>query len=118
MSRIHVMESSGLNNYRIVVHAPTPNGNNSAAVSWVTALANSGQGTQLPVGSGPGQISTSEANQVAAGQVIEASGSFTDDPAWNNAQRTAALVAEATKLVTEAQAELQKRLKFFGHEVA
>lgn len=99
MSRIHVLGTVGLNNYSIVVHAPTPGGNNSANVTWVTALANSGQQTQLPVGTGPGQISVAESNQVTAGTVIETGGVFTDDPSWTNPQRTAALNAYATQLV-------------------
>lgn len=115
MSRIHVMEAGGINTYRIVVHAPTPAGNNLAGVSWINAIANSGSGgTSMPVGNGPGQIANAEATDVANGSVIEASFQFTDDPNWTAAERNARLDAEATKLVAETQAELQKRLKYFG----
>lgn len=117
MSRIHVMDAVGPENYRIVVHAPTPGGNNAANVPWVTALASLGRVTQMEVGTDPGKISAAEANQIALGQVVEANGVFTDDPSWTNPQRVAALNAYATQLVSETQAELQRRLKFFGHEV-
>lgn len=115
MSRIHVLEESGVNTYRIVVHAPVPAGNNSAGVAWSTALSNSGiAGTQMTVGNGPGQISQAESNDVNGGTVIEATFSFTDDPNLSAAERNARLDFEATKLVAETQVELQRRLKYFG----
>jgi hypothetical protein len=117
--RIHVMEAVGLNTYRIVVHSPTPGGNNSAGIAWSTAIQNSGRNqTSMTVGNGAGQISSSESNQVASGSVVEAQFNFTDDPNWSTAERNAALNTQATQLVAELQAELSKALKFFGATVA
>lgn len=115
MARIHVLESGSLNEYTIVVHAPTPGGTNSAGVSWATAIANSGRNvSRMTVGNGAGQITNTEATNVGNGSVIEAVFQFTDDPAWDTATRNARLDAEATKLVAETQARYSQELKFFG----
>lgn len=115
MARIHVLEATGPHQYRVVVHDATPAGNNGAGVAWATALVNSGRAsTVMPEGSGPGQITTAERNQVLAGTVLEAVFDFGFDPALTPAQRNAALDAEATKLIAETQAELAAKLRFFG----
>lgn len=118
MARLHILQASGYNVYTVVVHAPTPAGNNLAGVSWATALQNSGlAGTQLTIGNGPGQISQSEANQIASGTIIEAAFQWGDDPGWTNQQRLDDLNVRATQAVNEVIAEFRQRLKFFGHTV-
>lgn len=119
MSRLHVMQANGVNQYDVVVHSPTPAGNNPAGVSWATVLVNSGEITSsLPTGSGGGRISVAEANQIAAGAVFETRFSWTDNPAWTNQERLADLNTRAAQAVAEAVAEFQKTMKFFGYEVA
>ena len=118
MARLHILESGGMNIYTVIVHAPTPNGNNSAGVSWATAIQNSGSNiTQMTVGNGPGQITNSEANQVTAGTVIEAPFQWGDDPNWTNQERQNDLAIRATQAVNAVTAELQTRLKYYGHTV-
>lgn len=119
MARLHILTGSYDGIYDVVVHSVVPAGNNSAGVSWQTALSNSGLNTsRMPTGNGPGQISSSEANQVAAGSVLETSFIWQDSPFWDDAQRTADLATRATQAVTEAQDVFQHRLKLFGRTVA
>lgn len=116
MSRLHVLDGTGTpNTFRIVLHEATPGGNNSAGITWVLALVNSGRAhTVMTEGAGAGQITTAEKAAVEAGTTLEATFTFTVDPAWNATTRNAALDAEATKLLAETQAKLAAELKWFG----
>lgn len=115
MAKIHVLELSGNNVYTVVVHATTPAGNNGAGTAWSVAVANSGRNTTImAVGNGAGQITQAEANQIAAGTIIEGVMQWGDDPAWTNAQRIADLDLQANQLVTELLARYQEELKYFG----
>lgn len=120
MSRMHILSSAGLNLYNVVVHAPVPAGNNTAGVSWKTAIANSGiqPASVLPTGNGPGQITTAEANQVTGGDLIEAPFQWGDDPAWDNPTRIADLNTRAGQAVAEVTARFRDQLKYFGYTVA
>ena len=115
MAKIHVLSGAGPNVYTVVVHAPTPAGNNLAGISWATAIQNSGRAiSQLAVGTGAGQITQAELNQVTAGTVIEAALQWGDNPAWTNVERQADLDLRATQLVGEVLARYQQDLKYFG----
>lgn len=116
MSRLHVLSGDPTSGaYTIVVHDATPAGNNSAGFSWSSVIVASGLATTIMAeGTGPGQISTAERASVLAGTTLEGVFSFTDNPAWNNAQRNAALDAMATQVIAELQARLGARLKFWG----
>lgn len=117
--RMHILQQGANNVYEVVVHAPTPGGNNSAGVAWTVALANSGLNiTVLPVGNGPGQISSAESNQVANGTLIEARFQWQDNPAWTNQERLADLDIRAAQAVAEVLTNYGQRLKYFGLTVA
>ena len=119
MARLHILEQTSPNLYNVIVHAPPPAGNNSAGVAWTTALVNSGLAvTSMPVGPGPGQITTAEADQVTSGELIEARFSWQDDPAWTNQQRLDDLNLRAAQAVSEIGAQYSARLKQFGRTVA
>lgn len=119
MSRLHIMTGNGLNTFTVVCHSPTPAGNNSAGVTWVTALANGLKPvTRMTIGAGSGQIASAEATDVAAGNVIETSFEFNDDPNWSAPTRTTQLNLIATDAVTRSQNELGAKLKWFGAVVA
>lgn len=119
MSRLHIMTGNGGNTFNVVCHSTTPAGNNSAGVPWITALKNAlNPVTKMPIGVGPGQITSAEATDVAAGNVIEASFQFDDDPNWSAGTRTAQLNLIASDAVTRTQNELAARLKWFGATVA
>jgi len=119
MSRLHILTGGGNNTYNVVVHSPTPAGNNSAGVPWSDALKNSGgAATNMPFGNGPGQITNTEANNVTSGTVFETGFLWQDNPAWTNQERQNDLTIRAAQAVQAAQDDFQTRLKFFGREVA
>jgi hypothetical protein len=114
--RIHILRTAGAPDlFEAVVHAPVPVGNNAAGFSWADCIKNSGMNTSiLTVGTGAGQISNAENNQIANGTVIEASFYWYVDPAANAAQQEASLEFEATRSVNTLVARLQEQLRFFG----
>lgn len=115
MAKIHVLQGAGINTFTVVVHATTPNGNNSAGVAWSDAVKNSGRATSiLTVGTGAGQILQNEMNSITNGAIIEGSFQWGDDPSWTNAQRTADLDLRAQQLVDELLARYGQELKYFG----
>jgi len=115
MARLHVLDRTRPETYRIVVHEVTPAGNNSAGVTWVSAIVASGRNQSiLTVGNGPGQIGQNEMNSILAGTVIEASFEFQDDPAWSPAERTAALDQVAGQTIAEMLAQYSADLKWYG----
>lgn len=119
MSRIHVLTAGSPDNYQVIVHAPTPGGNNSASVLWSDALKNAGLAvTTMEIGTGPGQITSSEATLVSCGAVIETTFPFQDNPTWLSSERTAALNAVADTAVAETLSKYGSRLKYFGATVA
>jgi len=115
MSKLHVLRGTQSLDYTIVVHGPTPAGNNSAGVAWSACLVAAGLAqTQMTIGSGPGQISQAEADGIAAGTTMEAVFSFTDEPALTTPQRNALLDAQATQLLQGLQDRYALELKWFG----
>lgn len=116
MSKLHVLEASGVPNmYRVILHEATPVGNNSAGVSWASALVGSGAAkTRMIEGSGPGQITTAEKAAVEAGTTVEGEFYFQDNPGDNAATRNAALDTHATRYLAILQAEIAIKLKWFG----
>ena len=119
MARLHIREQTGPNLYSVIVHSPTPAGNNAAGNSWSSCiLAASAPVTQMTIGNGVGQITNGEANAVAAGTVMETAFQWGDDPSWTNQQRLDDLNLRATQAVDEAVSLMQARLKQFGRSVA
>lgn len=113
--RIHVLDGDENGIFRVIVHAPVPAGNNSAGVSWADAIKNSGRAvTALTVGNGAGQITSTEANQIAAGTLVEATASVAIYPGMTPQEIADRLNFEATQAVALLQASLSKQLKYFG----
>ena len=119
MSDMHILAGDGGRKWTVVAHISVPDANNSALVNWRTALVASGLGgiTQLPDGDGTGgTISAAEKAQIEAGEVVETTYSFpiegngTDNAVIRDALRTA-YTATKDRFV----AELQAKLKYFGH---
>lgn len=102
----------------IIFHFPVPDTNNSVGTNHRTALVNSGLGgsTQMTEGSGPGQIATAEKTQIEAGEVFEQRITFSaegDGKTLEDVNRM--LQRKYTREKTLKLAELQARLKYFGH---
>jgi len=116
--KIHVMTAVGPNQYRVIVHVPTPAGNNSAGFAYSACAVASGMNvTELGDGGvspGLGQTTTTERNAIIAGTVLEGSLLFTDDPADSNAQRSAKLDQQAAQLGAGIVEDFQRRFKWFG----
>jgi len=115
MARIHILEGSGQNVYTVVVHGAVPAGNNVAGFPWSDCINNSGHNTtSMTVGTGPGQITNAEQNQIAAGTLVEGVAQWQNDPAWTQAERAANLDLMATRLIADLLADLQTRLRVWG----
>lgn len=115
MSNIHVLAGNGSNLYTAVIHIPTPVGNNSAGVSWATALVNSGMAkTVMTVGTGPGQILAAEKAQIDAGTVIETVTQWQDDKTFTTQQRLDDFTLRTSQASTERLNRLAAQLAYFG----
>ncbi len=114
MSKIHVLAADNNGNYNIVLHVAVPVGNNSVGVSWQTAGLNSGLTghTVMTVGTGAGQISSSENTSVLSGSVVEIVANI---PAESGGATVASLNLIADIIITQVLANLAKQLKYFGY---
>lgn len=116
MAKIHVLRGSSAGDaYTVVVHIATPVGNNSAGVPWIDAIKNTGKNVSvMTVGTGAGQITQAELDQIIAGTLIEGTFRWGDNQTFTNPQRLSNLDANATRLTNELLAALSNELKFFG----
>lgn len=114
MSDMHVMSGTADGSWVVVMHFLVPNINNSVTVNYRTAVVNSGLGgtTILTEGVGPGQITTAEKAQVDSGELYEHSTVFRAE-STTNLQNAIRLFYTAEK--TSVLAELQRKLRYFGH---
>lgn len=120
---IHVSVGNLNGDYDVVMHFPTPVGDNPAGIPWATAIVNSqlaqksnGRFSVLAQGNGQnGTISAAEEAELAAGAKFEVVESFRPDsgPANPQQQLQALLAFYAERLATRT-AQLQVRLKYFG----
>lgn len=106
------------NSFRVVFHITIPSATNRANINYRTALVSSGLGgmTVLPDGDGTGgTISAAEKASIQAGSLYE----WVEDFATNPGETAAALQTRAdarwTALTTQLQADLAKRLTYFGY---
>lgn len=127
MSRVHVLDNSGGNNFNAVTHVAVPTGNNSVGVPWKTCwLASLGAvppssmllTTTLQGGNAtndPGKITSGEADSIRAGDLMEFQFQFTDEPQSTQAARDANIDAVALSVVTNRLNEFKDRFKFYGY---
>ena len=118
MADIHVLTGNGKGRWSVVFHFPVPDIVNAAAVNYRAALANSGLGgtTAMPEGTGPGQISAAEKALVESGAVYEQGHVFLVES--NGAAPAAIRIAlrqTYAREQTECLADLQHKLRYFGH---
>ncbi len=123
MADMHVTSQQGHNRWQVIMHFAVPDAVNAVGVNYRTALANSGkqsEGSRLPAGDGlNGTISTAEAAQIAAGEVVEHRSSINVDGNGDTMPSRVALLqgfyaTEKTRVLDG----LQEQLKFFGHNQA
>ena len=117
MADIHVMAGDG-ERWSVIMHFTVPDTDNVAGVNYRTALVNSGLGgsTAMVEGDGPGQIATTEKEQIQTGVLCEHSFGF-----WVEGNGADAAVIRALLRKSYARekalkiASLQSQLKYFGH---
>jgi hypothetical protein len=113
--KLHVLTGDLANTYRIVVHQATPATSNVPGFTLTELLVATGRNTSvLTVGTGPGQTTQLEMDGILAGTIMEGVFAFTDIPGMTNAQRNAALDAEATQTISTMIARLNSELKYYG----
>jgi hypothetical protein len=120
MSKVHILERNGSgNDFSAVAHFAVPAGSNQAGVPWKTAYLASYNDTipvsRLIVGSGPGKITSGEANQITNGDLIEIPFTFSDD---GSADKAALATTYADRAIDEFKADFALRFKFYGQTFA
>lgn len=122
MADMHIIAGGGGGFWKVAMHFPIPDVVNNVGVNYRTALVNSGLASVSVLDSGAGTegtISAAEEAQLAAGEVFEhIEDMFLDGPGMTDAIRVALLKTEYAKKDSEVLAELQQKLKFFGHNQA
>lgn len=117
MSSIHVLTGSG-GFFQVVVHSPTPAGDNAVGVSYETALKNSGNNvTVMPIGSGPGEITPAEATLVSCGAIIETRATWQVNPVWSPIEQQENLANFEKLTADDAAASCVANFKFFGWNI-
>jgi len=116
MATTHVLQRFTPERIVLILHTATPAGNNSAGLTWKTVLLAAGAAgtTSLTVGTGPGQITSAEAAQVTAGDVLEFRREIKFPTAGNNAAKVALLNEIVPGIIAEELARLQTVHKFYG----
>lgn len=101
--------------YEIAIHYPTPSGSNTIGETWKACGLASGLigATVLEVGTGPSNITQAEYDDIIAGDVIELFRSATVGTSPTNAM----IDALADIFITEANNNLSRLLKYFGHTI-
>ncbi len=120
MANLHVLTVSGPE-FNVVAHIPIPATNNSAGLSWRTALLRSGVSkgvSVLPDGDGTlGTIDATEKANIASGAVYEVvtpikpSSASADTATIND---TTYMAAQYTIIKNQTLSDLQIALKWFG----
>lgn len=118
MADMHILGGDGKRRWTVVMHFPVPDVNNVVGISYRTALVNSeiGSETIMAEGVGPGQITTAEKVQIEAGELFEHLISFLAESGGTSlVELRDALRAEYARQEANMIAEVQLKLKYFGH---
>ena len=118
MAKIHVLEATEQGMYRVVIHTPTPVGNNSVGELWKDAALKGGDlgSTVLVIGTGPSDITQVENDSIVAGNTMELSTSFLAESGGStNPEVIAALAQMVDEFISENTLRLQRKYKYYGH---
>lgn len=115
MSKIHVLNGGG-GSYQLIIHTNTPVGVNSVANSWksVVVAAAVASTSSMIVGTGIGQISSSEAASIIAGDVLEFKAALGENSDGTTPTSTQ-LGNFANVVIASKLTDLQVSLKFYGY---
>ncbi len=115
MAALHVLDGDGIR-FRVVAHATVPPGDNTAGKSWKSCLIAAGMNTTiLAEGSGVGQITTAERNQIIAGDVIEMVFTVEIPTVGTNGNKLAIVQAAIAKMQADYLAQLGNKFQFYGY---
>ena len=114
MAKIHIMEQSGSDDFRVLLHFPVPSGSNSAAKTWKSVMLACGRtgSTSMTEGTGPSQITTAEKATVVSGDTFELQTSIRAMSSGGTSQ--AVIDGMADILINECKAELARTYKWYG----
>jgi len=115
MSKIHVLESNNDFAYKVVIHFPIPTGNNSVGLTWkLCGLSSKKTGsTILEVGTGPGNITQLEYDNIINGDIVEIIRSI--NPGMNPTNM--AVEALCNIYILNWLADNSRILKYYGHTI-
>lgn len=106
------------NSFRIAYHIPIPATLNAAGISYRDSLKNSGLGGKTILADGNGQggtISNTEKADIVNGLIYEVAENIDTNPGESSAVLIAKVNARHAELVRKHQAELQKKLTYYGY---
>ena len=118
MSKMHILDASGAGQFRVAFHAPVMTATNAlTGLTWKATLLAAGRigTTCLTIGTGPGQIAQAEADQIAAGDVMEIVQTF---PMEGGGAGVASLNAMFASVVDDWKARQVSELRRYGQVVA
>jgi hypothetical protein len=115
MSKIHVLEGSTVG-YQAIIHFAVPAGNNAVGNTWKSCIAASGgtKSTAMSIGNGVGQITQAEADQIAAGDVLEVSTTI-GRKANGSAPTSQDITTLVDAVITQTQLDYAARLQYYGY---
>lgn len=114
MSKIHVVAANG-DGYQVYIHTSMLAGANLVANSWSACFVSAySPGTRMTVGTGIGQITSSEAAQVAAGAVLEIPATMQAN-GDGTAPTTTQINSSADAIIAAKFLDIQAQLKYFGY---
>lgn len=116
MSKVHILTADDNGGYSAVIHFNVPIGNNLAGISWQQCIVLDKQNTtvlNLPL------TDQAELDAIAAGSVIEFTATLgrTESGGGSAAQVLATINTIVNDLITQKQAELQRKYKHYGRSI-
>lgn len=116
MADYHILSADQFgNSFRVVFHIPVPDQNNEVAYSYRTAIVE-WQGGAENISSLVPFIAGAELTQMQSGEVYEVSRGFNSNPNETLTQKRDKLDLMFAAVKTEAQADFQDRLGYWGYD--
>lgn len=114
MSKIHVLSQNG-GGYHVYIHTSMPVGVNVVSNSWSACyVAAFNPQTAMSIGTGIGQITSSEASAVLTGAELEFQG-VVQPNADGSAPSSTQINTYADSIIAAGFASLQAQLKYYGY---
>ncbi len=114
MSKIHILTRQA-DGYEVIVHTPVPVGNNEDGHTWKEVLLKAGVSgvSSLTVGTGVGETTQAEMDDILAGDVIEFRTTIRAESSGATPSSIDAMVDAA---IVDRKKLLAHQYKFYGYE--